>query len=323
MHSPNDILVNWIEQNYNTNRDGLLCYTVTKSQYEYFSITYDKTNNTLVIDYYIDFGDGDTRYVLIDLNDYKNGKYYFANYTRENVAKNESSGYINEKTFTSATQLVFETYVGTYWTKESVAETYHEGICHLLGFFEDFLYEHNIELSLKSYGFELFVAPDWHPYQVVENDFAKVKNYIIDNGKYYSDISSYGISLKEDFVDGAYLSWKAYYDITDEMISLTFDLYDPSYDIEYFTSIFMTDFNGIYEWGYKDFMGYSMSGILYANTYNSNTLLGYNYDNIYSSADEKEVRETASIMVNDIAIYLDSFFKKIGVTAEDMGFSNY
>ena len=81
--------------------------------------------------------------------------------------------------------------------------------------------------------------------------------------------------------------------------------------------------DGSYLWSYFDSRNYKISGTLYSNTYDNNTLLGYSSNNISSSSLRQTIRELASTMISSLCSKIDSDFAAINVTAEDLGFYNY
>ncbi len=321
-HTIYDTLSEWVQNNYNSTGNGYVCYDIIKSNYETFALTYYQNEQSLCIDYSIIFDNGDIRFVSTDLTD-TDSAYYYATYTSKSDEENVTSGYFSKSSFTAFTPLKHESCSGGGWTTESLMETYQDGLVFLLGFFDEFLKSQNFNLTLKDFGYDSFVPQKWYPYQVEEDDFTKAKNYIISKGNYIESSAGgfFTITAKKGYTENFLYNWQAQYNNDSLDLSLIITS-RTTYEKDVLV-IIMYDFNGVYEWVYRTYNGYQMSGVLYANTYNSNTLLGYTRDNIYSSQDEKEVRETASIMVDMICTYLDTFFAEIGITAEDMGFYNY
>ena len=110
-------------------------------------------------------------------------------------------------------------------------------------------------------------------------------------------------------------------------------VYYPNYDeislVLYINNEFTIYFDidstvdGSYSWSYFDDFGYKMSGTLYASTYDTNTLLGYSYNNISNSSIRTSVRKLASSMVSNLCSYISYDFSTINVTAEDLHFYYY
>lgn len=152
--------------------------------------------------------------------------------------------------------------------------------------------------------------------------FEKLKNYIIDNGTYTADDNYYTLTLGITYLSDYSSKYTrlAYYYVNDNEITL-----DYLIDDGYYWAYFKIDDNvdGSYNWNYFDDDGYQMSGILYATTYDNNTLLGYSYNNIYYSSLRNSVQKLASTMISNLCLWIDSDFRDINVTAEDLYFYYY
>ena len=152
------------------------------------------------------------------------------------------------------------------------------------------------------------------------NPYLRLKNYIMDNGKYYSsDGGYYRLQLGYTYSsDGKYkYSRYAYYYVSDGDITLDMVVNDGEYWL-YITIDGEAD--GVYAWYYFDDDDYEMGGTLYAETFAKNTLLGYSYNNINYTSIRNSVRELASSMMYLLAMYIDSDGAAIGITAQDLGF---
>lgn len=315
-----DVLADWVQKNYNHVESDRVACSIEKSERESFALVYMPESNVFFISYTIGYDNGDIRLVYLSINDLQNAFYNAIYYNKDE--SNTLFGYIDKKQFTADTALTYTKSEGADWRINSLLETYQEGLVVLLGFFDEFLKSYNFNLTLKDFGYDSFVPQKWEPYQSKVEAFKKVKNYIISDGKYDEELACYRIRNLR-YQQENYLSYTANYDPKDNEISLIHYLYDPIHKTDYYVSIKMKDFNGVYDWYYIDSSERKMSGVLYANTFNSNTLLYYNYDNVYSLQSEKEVQKNVSILINSIATNLDTFFAEIGITAEDMGFYNY
>lgn len=154
------------------------------------------------------------------------------------------------------------------------------------------------------------------------NVFERLKNYIIDNGVYNASKNYYYATLGTTYSSNYASKYTrlAYYYVTDNYITLDF-LIDDGECWVYFEIDENVD--GSYYWSYFDDNNYKMSGTLYASTYNSNTLLGYSSNNIYSSSLRQDIRELASSMISILCSWIDDDFDSINVTAEDLGFYYY
>ncbi len=173
------------------------------------------------------------------------------------------------------------------------------------------------ELSNLTYGTSLTLAQF---YEKECNVFLKMKNYISQKGTYDSDDKEYtlllGYTYSSDY--SSKYTRMVVYDVADDELYLMLFI-----NADYIVSIQLDEIDGVYNWAYIDKDYYYMSGILYATTFTSNSLLGYSYDNISSSSLKTSVRGLASSMVNLLILYISTDFAEIGVTAADLGFVNY
>ena len=151
--------------------------------------------------------------------------------------------------------------------------------------------------------------------------FEKMKNYITSEGTYNSNGYYYitlGVSYSSDYTSK--YTRRVYYYVESNTITLDYIINDGEFWV-YFTIEDTVD--GSYYWSYFDDDGYKMNGTLYASTYDSNTLLGYSYNNISYSSLRTSIRKLASTMVSMICLSIDSDFKSINVTTDDLHFYCY
>jgi len=173
------------------------------------------------------------------------------------------------------------------------------------------------ELDNLTYGTPLTVAQF---YEKECDVFTKVKNYVIQNGSYDSSDNDYSLTLGYTYSSDYSSKYTRMisYDVADDELCLMFFI-----DADNLVYIHIDEVDGVYNWSYIDTSGYYMSGTLYAATYTSNHLLGYNYNNITSSSIRTSVRELASSMASLLIAYTNTDFAEISVTAADFGFINY
>ncbi|MBQ9805460.1 MAG: trypsin-like peptidase domain-containing protein [Clostridia bacterium] len=173
------------------------------------------------------------------------------------------------------------------------------------------------ELDNLTYGDALTMSQF---YEKECDPFAKLKNHIIQKGTYDSTDKEYSLTFGYQYSDDYTSKYTriAYYDTTTDTVQLGLLI-----DSDYMILIEIDEVDGVYNWGYIDTYDNYMMGVLYAASYDPDTLLGYDYNNITSSSTRVSVRELASIMVSYLATYLDSDLSSIGLTAEDLGFNNY
>ena len=152
--------------------------------------------------------------------------------------------------------------------------------------------------------------------------YEKIKNYIIDNGVYSEEYDWYYIVLDVDYSADYTKKYerRAYYYINDDEITFDFIINDGDNWVYFVVD---EDLDGEYYWSYFDVNDYEMSGIIYAADYDSNTLLGYNSNNIPTSSLRSTIRELASIMIDGLCYEFENDFSEIGVTAKDIGFYQY
>ena len=158
-------------------------------------------------------------------------------------------------------------------------------------------------------------------YDRESNKFDKMVNYIRKNGRYNSYEGYYVLVLGKTYSSDHSSTYTryAYYNPADHTITL-----ELAINIDKYVSFTIDgELDGAYEWSYVDDNNYKMSGVIVASTYDSNTLLGYNSNNIRSAETRATVRKSASEMVSLLCSHLTSDFSSIGVTASDLCFYNY
>ncbi len=174
------------------------------------------------------------------------------------------------------------------------------------------------ELDHLTYGTPLTMSQF---YEKECNPFVKLKNYAIQNGKHNTVYDEYILLLGTQYFDNYTTQYKRvlYYDVPADALQIGMFIDGEDYVV----IVEIDTIDGSYEWIYYDLYDNWMSGILFSISYDPDTLLGYDYNNITSSSTRAAVRELASEMVNYLASYMDDDFASIGVTAEDLGFNNY
>lgn len=175
------------------------------------------------------------------------------------------------------------------------------------------------ELDNLAYGKALTI-PEF--YQKECNVFEKLKNYIISEGSYNSSIDAYCLLLDTVYSDDYTYEYTrmAYYYAAENLISLDWVINEGENWV-YFVIDETVD--GTYEWEYFDESDYFMSGTLYAETYDENTLLGYSQHNIDNPDMRDLVRSLSSSMISTLCMCIEIDFADIGITAADLHFYNY
>ena len=159
-------------------------------------------------------------------------------------------------------------------------------------------------------------------YQKECNKFVKIAEYIKNNGSYDYEDDYYRLVLGTTYSDDYSNSYRriAYYYPEDNEITFDLGINGATYYV-YFT--IDENMDGSYSWNYFDNSDYEMSGVIYASTYDNDTLLGYDYNNISYSELRKSTRNLASSMISLLCSYITYDLSDIGVTAADLHFYNY
>lgn len=153
--------------------------------------------------------------------------------------------------------------------------------------------------------------------------YSKMVDFIVESGNYYGDVGAsgaYRIVMTDEYLEDIRVSTLAYYYDQEDIITL--DIAINGGDIWVYIEL-DRNLDGVYYWNYSDTDGYEMYGDIYANTYDSNTLLGYSYCNAKTSSMTNSIRELASNMVDILCSWIEQDFSSIGVTAQDIGFLCY
>lgn len=93
-------------------------------------------------------------------------------------------------------------------------------------------------------------------------------------------------------------------------------------DTDYLVAIYIDEIDGVYTWGYINDDDDYMFGNVYASTFNSSTILYYTKNTVPSPL-VSATKELVAAMIGFICSNMDSDLKSVGVTAEDLGFSNF
>ncbi len=171
------------------------------------------------------------------------------------------------------------------------------------------------EIDSLSFGSSIKLSDLFVP--VKTSPFTSLKNYAIAKGT-YSD-GDYEVSLKSFYSSDYETKYTIYlkYDVSENEINL--QLYSVSSFAYLIGFMIDSSVSGNYAWAYVDTYNYNMVGILYANTFTDNSLLGYSSTNA-SSSTRTALRELASASMIYLCAYLDEVLAPAGVTAVDLGF---
>ena len=153
--------------------------------------------------------------------------------------------------------------------------------------------------------------------------FLLLKNYIIENGTYFTeDGGGYCVLLGVDTNESGTTKFSryAYYYYADNTITLDILVDDGSYWL-YIT--LDEELDGLYAWDYFDQYDYEMGGMVNAGTFTSETLLGYSYNNIDYSDLRSEIRRLASNMMTLMLAYMEFDLGGFGITPATLGFTAF
>ena len=173
------------------------------------------------------------------------------------------------------------------------------------------------QLSDLNYSTKLTVAQF---YEKECDVFSKLVNYVKSKGTYDASDNEYELTLGYEYSSdySSQYTRELCYDVSDH--ELTFYLY---INAEYLVTISIDEIDGVYSWIYVDDNDYYMLGTLYASTFDSGSLLGYSDHNINYASLRTSVRELASSMARLLCLYMSTDLADAGVTAKDLGFSNF
>ena len=152
------------------------------------------------------------------------------------------------------------------------------------------------------------------------DSFAKVKNYVMQQGSLNSDGDEYIKILNTSYSDdGSEIIRSIFYNPSTDIITIAI-----LWDNDYFLTIELSEIYYAYDytlyWSSQDFY---MMGSLPSNTFSSSTTyLSYTYTNVYSSLTYSFSKVGASL-AKVLIIGLNTDLKEIGVTAFDLDFLNF
>ncbi len=149
-----DYLLDWLLENYNNSESNIFAFEDGGSDY-FIGIAYYTDFNMLYIanGYTLDNKD-ETIFTLVLAEDTSEYLYY-ASYSNENH-ENRTLGYLKPDTFTPNEPLSYYSHLGGEWTEESLMITYQESAVLLIEWFETFLEEINIGITIEDFGFTVF-----------------------------------------------------------------------------------------------------------------------------------------------------------------------
>lgn len=151
--------------------------------------------------------------------------------------------------------------------------------------------------------------------------FTKLKQYVIQKGNYDSKYNDYTLTLGYRYSpDNAKYTRKIRYSMKNDDICLLH--YIEDYNLTYLLSIYIDEFDGVYEWTYINTYDEYMYGTLYATIFHVDYLLESNSDNLSSSSRRLTIREHASSLTVLLLLYFNSDLTETGITLRDLGFLN-
>ena len=153
--------------------------------------------------------------------------------------------------------------------------------------------------------------------------FAKLKNYLVENGEYDASNKTYSIDFSKRYWNSTHYSQLgATYYVDKNYVNLTNFVY--KYDLSFYIMSFLEidGTSGIYDWSVMDENYYYMNGYIYGSTFTSSTVLTYTNQYGFSSS-LYTVRSLASDMIASTLTYMKTDYKSIGITPKDFGFVNF
>lgn len=150
-HTVNDILTEWLIDNFNSYNDSYIYYQIEGSDFIY-SISYNVEEDYNFVDGYWIFEDGANLYISVDLDSTTGIYEYYAHYTAGSQ-ENYTHGYIYASTYNETTVLTHTSYSGAYWNEESLMNFYSSAVCSVMEWFSYCLENYIDELSLNDFDF--------------------------------------------------------------------------------------------------------------------------------------------------------------------------
>lgn len=150
-HTANNVLTEWLIDNYNSYTDGYIYYEIKGTDFIY-SISYNIEDDYNFLDGYWTFDDGANLYISIDL-DATTGIYeYYAHYTAGSQ-ENYTRGYIYASSYNASTVLTHTSYSGAYWDESTLMNFYSSAVSSVMEWFTYCLNNYIDDLSLSDFGF--------------------------------------------------------------------------------------------------------------------------------------------------------------------------
>lgn len=146
------ILIDWVLGNYNVS-DSYIGFEICEDS-DLFSV-WCTDDGRLFIDNFYWYDDGAFSSFTIRLSDEETAYWYEAIY-EEDGKENIVEGFIDANSFTRTSPLTHTSYKGEYWTESSVMEFHQGSAVWLLDWFNYFLEEYNVGLTMEDFGFTQF-----------------------------------------------------------------------------------------------------------------------------------------------------------------------
>ena len=147
----------------------------------------------------------------------------------------------------------------------------------------------------------------------------KLKNYVMDNGERIG--ADYSMVIASNlYSDGTTTYDRILYYLTDtDEILIALRIGN-----ECEVGIFIETVSSEYLWAYADAYGYKMQGIIDGTEFDDSSLLDYkNSHNIGDYYLAAQIRSNATLLIQLMLMNFDLDYQNVGVTAGDLGFSNF
>lgn len=147
--------------------------------------------------------------------------------------------------------------------------------------------------------------------------YKKMKSYAMSEGEYSN--GSYSVLMATETGSDYEYYWILSYYTDSDTVALMMALDDATIAGVAVDS----ETSGFYKWVYTDSYDYTMSGWMSAGSFTGNDTLSCTDSNVSSYSLETALRELATIMIRYTCTNMDSIIGDLGITAADLGFTNF
>ena len=151
-------------------------------------------------------------------------------------------------------------------------------------------------------------------YDLEFNPYARLKNYILQNGTYDAQDQDYGLYLGSNKSGNYTYSRYAYYDVVDDEIAMYLIVGDMCF------VLYIADVSTTYEWLCFDEDDYYMAGSVRAASFTTTSSLGYSATNLPTTSLKNSMQSLATSLARILLTSMETDLSSAGVTAADFGF---